>query len=122
MVIENCKFFLLFSIPRAVTVTSLKSAAETANSTVILFLDLIDTSCAVKPTEVTTNLSTALLTEIENNPSEFVLVASLAPFTVTVAAITGCPVASTIFPVIVFCCANADGTPASSNSMKTNCK
>ena len=60
--------------------------------------------------------------EIENNPSEFVLVASLAPFTVTVAAITGCPVASTIFPVIVFCCANADGTPASSNSMKTNCK
>ena len=82
----------------------------------------METSCALKPTEVTTNLSTALLTEIENDPSEFVLVASLAPFTETVAAITGCPLGSTIFPVIVFCCANADGTPANINSMKTNFK
>jgi len=67
------------------------------------FFPAADTSTVSNPTNVTTSIALALGAEIEKEPSAVVCVATLLPFTATVAPKMGCLSLSLItFPVIVF--------------------
>jgi len=122
VVAENCNDFLFLSTLSAVTTTSLNSAVETFNVTVISVLPLTEISCGANPTEEMMSFSTPDGILIEKTPSEFVRVFTLEFLAVTVAPTIGCLPASVTLPVTVRSWAKAVGAPATSKNNRSENK
>ena len=101
----------LFCVANAVTTTSSRIFLSSLRMMLNLVLLPVAIRSSVNPMQVTV-ISALFPISSEKFPSKSVTAPFVVPVSITVAPITGCPLSSTTFPVILFLCCSIAENPS----------